>query len=221
MISFDDGSHDWFAPIVQRIERSSRARERGAAFLFYTLIDLAVDTLFPWLERAGERLDDLENEILDVPTTNLLAEVHSFRRDLLVVRKIAWATRDLIGEVSVRLGQEGDQSINRFLSDARDHIFTVIDLVEVHRDVASTLIELHMSMLSNRMNDVMKMLTLIATLFIPPTFVVGVYGMNFDRDAGPLSMPELSWPLGYLGVLGLILIMMVAMFLYFRRKHWL
>lgn len=220
LLSIYDGEADFFAPIVRRVGQSGALRERGAAFLFYALIDLAVDSLFPWLELAGDHLEELEATILEKPDPEIMAEVHRARRELLVFRRIAWATREVIGNVLRHFHADSSGRIHTYLQDTQDHIVTIIDIVEVLRDVSTTLVELNMSMMSHRMNDVIKVLTVIATLFIPPTFIAGIYGMNFDRTAGPLSMPELGWPFGYLAVLGLMLLLMLGMLAYFRRKRW-
>jgi len=220
LVSIYDGDAAFFAPVVHRLEQSETLRERGTAYLFYALMDLAVDSLFPWLEEAGDRLEHLEATILEQPDPGIMADVHSMRRDLLVFRRVAWATREVVGNVLRHFDADAAGRIHLYLQDTQDHIVTIIDIVEVLRDVSTTLVELNMSMMSHRMNDVIKVLTIIATLFIPPTFITGIYGMNFDRSAGPFSMPELGWPLGYLSVLGLMVLLMVGMLVYFKRKRW-
>lgn len=220
LVSIYDGDAAFFGPVVRRLEQSEVLRDRGAAYLFYALMDLAVDSLFPWLELAGDRLEHLEAAILESPDPAIMADVHGMRRDLLVFRRVAWATREVVGNVQRHFDADGAGRIHLYLQDTQDHIVTIIDIVEVLRDVSTTLVELNMSMMSQRMNDVIKVLTIIATLFIPPTFIAGIYGMNFDRAAGPFSMPELGWPFAYLSVLGLMLLLMLGMLVYFRRRNW-
>ncbi len=220
LVSIYDGDTAFFAPVVRRLEQSETLRERGAPYLFYALMDLAVDSLFPWLEVTGDRLEHLEATILEVPDPGIMADVHGIRRELLVFRRIAWATREVMGNVLRHFDADDSGRIHLYLQDTQDHIVTIIDIVEVLRDVSTTLVELNMSMLSHRMNDVIKVLTVIATVFIPPTFITGIYGMNFDRTAGPFSMPELGWPFAYLSVLGLMLLLILGMLVYFKRKRW-
>lgn len=220
LVSIYDGNADFVAPVRRRIDQSATFRERGAPYLLYAIIDLAVDVLFPSIEAIGDRLETLETTIIEKPEPSLIAEVHEVRRALVVFRQAAWATRDVIGDVRRHFADEDAGRIRMYLQDAQDHIVTIIDIVEMQRDLATTLVELNMSMMSHRLNDVMKVLTVIATLFIPPTFITGIYGMNFDRAAGPLSMPELGWPLGYVSVITVMLLLMLGMLAYFKRKHW-
>lgn len=207
-----------FAPIEQRLDSSSRLRASSVYYLGYAMIDLAVDLLFPLQDRIGQRLETLEEALFEQPDTSFLGDAHGLRHELLVLRRIAWATREVLGNVLRHWDQEA--SLRPYLQDSYEHVVTIIDLVETQRDVATSLVEVYLSLASNRLSDVMKVLTIIATLFIPPTFLVGVYGMNFRPSAGPLSMPELGWPYGYLVVLGVIVAMFAGMLYYFRRKGW-
>ncbi len=152
-----------------------------------------------------------------------MAKLHEIRNRLLVYRRTAWATREILADLFRHLdASDGDRNYLRpYLQDCYDHIVSVIDLLETHREVATSLVEVYLSLVSNRLNEVMRVLTVIATLFIPPTFLVGLYGMNFDRAAGPLSMPELGWPYGYISVVAVIVTSMVGMLIYFRRKRWI
>lgn len=211
-----------YAPVDVRLEDGrSRLRISGVHYLLYTLLDLVVDHLFPVLDTVGDRIEELEGEVLTDPSQELLREVHALRSDLLVLRKVIWATRELISDLLRHVQTEEADSVRTHLRDAYDHAVSAIDLVETYRDMATNLVEVHLSVMSNRMNEVMRVLTIIATVFIPPTFVVGVYGMNFDPSTGPWSMPELEWPYGYLIVMGIMGLMMGAMLLYFRLKRWL
>ncbi len=216
---FDDPA--LFAPIDRRLENGSRLRDGSAHYLVYALLDLAVDLLFPLHERLGERLEALEEDLLHQPGESFLRETHAVRRELLLMRRTAWATREVVSDLLRHWDSNALRHLRPFLQDSYEHIVTIVDLVETQRDIATSLVEVYLSLASNRLSDVMKVLTIIATLFIPPTFVVGVYGMNFDPDAGPLSMPELHWPFGYVAVMALILLMVIAMLAFFRRKRWL
>ncbi|MEQ8859891.1 MAG: magnesium/cobalt transporter CorA [Pseudomonadales bacterium] len=222
LISHVAGEQGLFAPLMKRLQQpQSHLRRADVYFLLYAIIDLAIDHLFPLLDDLGNRLEALEDEILTDPTQALLGEVHQLRNTMLVLRKVTWATRELLSELLRALDSDQAELVRRYLQDSYDHIVSAVDLVETFRDMATSLIEVHLSVISNRMNDIMKVLTIIATIFIPPTFLVGVYGMNFDRTAGPWSMPELSWPFGYLIVMGIIALMMTTMLIYFRHKRWL
>jgi len=222
LITFIEHEDGLFAPIDERMRKpGGRLRKRDIRYLMYAVLDLAIDLLFPLIDQTAQRLEDLESAIISEPSEALLLETHGFRSRLLVTRKVAWATREVVNELLRHLDDDSDFEIRPYLQDAHDHIVSAIDLVETQRDIATNLVEVYLSVMSNRMNDVIKLLTIIATLFIPPTFLVGLYGMNFDRDAGPLSMPELGWPLGYVGVVGFIFVCMIGMLAYFRHRGWL
>ncbi len=224
LISFFTGDSGVFAPIRRRLERpNGNLGRHDANYLFYALLDLSVDLLFPYLDAMGDELDALGEEVLDVPRHETLAEIHGLRTRLLTARRMTWATREVVSDVLRQLNDdwESDRRLRPYLGDCYDHVLSAVDLIETYRDMATSLVEVHLSVVSNRLNDVMRVLTVIATFFIPPTFVVGIYGMNFDRGAGPFSMPELSWPFGYLLVLGIIASMMLGMFVFFRRRRWI
>jgi magnesium transporter len=224
VISFHDGTPgDLLDPIRKRLTaENSRMRINDGCYLLYALIDLAIDHLFPVIDDIGSELSSLESEVLERPHRNVLPRLHEIRNRLLVYRRTAWATREILSDLFRHLDSTGEDRtyLRPYLQDCHDHIVSVIDLLETHREVATSLVEVYLSLVSNRLNETMRVLTLIATLFIPPTFIVGVYGMNFDRNAGPWSMPELGWPYGYVGVMAFIALMMIAMLIYFRRKHW-
>jgi magnesium transporter len=222
LISFTELEDGIFAPLEERLRRpGGRLRRRDVYFLMHAIIDLVIDLLFPVIDQTAQRLEELEEAIITRPTEERLVETHAFRSRLLVMRKVAWATREVVNELRRHIDEISTGELRPYLEDAYDHIVSAIDLIETQRDIATNLVEVYMSVVSNRMNDVIKVLTIIATLFIPPTFLVGLYGMNFDRSAGPLSMPELGWPLGYLGVLVVIAASMIGMLIYFRRRGWL
>jgi magnesium transporter len=223
LISFFAGEDAVFEPIRKRLERPhSNMRRNPAPYLVYALIDLAIDLLFPYLERIGETLELLEEEVLEEPRKRSLKQVHDVRNRLLFTRRIVWATREVVGDFMRQLSaaEETDLELTPFLQDCYEHVISAVDLIETYRDMATSLVEVYLSVVSNRLNDTIRVLTVIATLFIPPTFIVGIYGMNFDRSAGPLSMPELSWPYGYAGVMVFMAAMMIGMYVYFRRKRW-
>jgi len=220
-VSFHPGHEDPFDPVRQRLRRSgSRIRQRGVDYLFYALIDTAVDLTFPVMEALGERIEALEMTVFDDPSREALDEIHRLKRELVVLRRSLWPQRDALNGL-VRDEHETLAADTRpYLRDCYDHTVHALDLVESYREMASSLLEVYLSSLSNRMNDVMKVLTIIATLFIPLSFIVGVYGMNFDTQASPWNMPELGLRYGY-PLLWLVMLSIVAgMLIWFRRKGW-
>jgi magnesium transporter len=221
LISFYNGDFVQFQPIVKRLQdKGSRVRLRGADFLLYSLIDLVIDQGFPVLEGFGLQMEDLEDQILDAAGGETLEKIHVVKRELILLRRMLWPQREVINQLL-----RGDQTLVKestliYFRDCYDHTIQVMDLLETYRDMTSSMLDIYMSSVSYRMNDIMRVLTVIATIFIPLTFIVGVYGMNFDRNAGPWNMPELAWPHGYLLVWLLMIVITVLMMMFFRRKDW-
>lgn len=218
-VECDDGA---FQPIRQRLRDSSgAARKLGAGYLCYSICDALVDRFFPLLERLQDALDDLEDQLIIDPDPSIPAKVHRLKRDYLLVGRVAMAEREVLNSLlrdDVEL-MAGETTI--YLRDCYDHIIQVIDMIETLRDIATELMNSYLSMVSNQMNSVMKVLTIIATIFIPLTFLVGVYGMNFNTAAGPLNMPELNLPYGYAMIWGIMILCVLGMIIVFRRKKWL
>ena len=224
VVSFHHGTAGLLDPIRKRLtSEKGRLRSNDGTYLMYAMIDLAIDHLFPVIDDIGVQISDLEVEILEHTAPSALAKLHEVRNRLLVYRRTAWATREILADLFRHIDASGSEHtyLRPYLQDCYDHVVSVIDLLETHREVATSLVEVYLSLVSNRLNDVMRVLTVIATLFIPPTFLVGLYGMNFDRGAGPLSMPELGSPYGYVAVVAVIVVSMIAMIIYFRRKRWI
>ncbi len=220
VISFSEHDEDTFLPISTRLQGKRMFRERGADYLFYSLIDVVIDEGFPLLEDFGERMDTLEEAVLEEPTRELRNEIHYMKRELVDLRRAWWPQRDVINT----LLRDGEHMISEntrlYLRDTYDHCARIIDLVEMYREMASSLLDTYLSSVSQRMNDVMKVLTVFATIFLPLTFITGLYGMNFDT-ASPWNMPELHWRFGYFYALGVMVIAVLGMLAYFRRKRWL
>jgi magnesium transporter len=222
LISFCEEAVGSFQTVVSRLQRpTSRLRSRGVDFLLYSLLDFVVDQGFPILDNFGRQLDELEIDILEAADRDTLATIHSVKRDLIMLRGRLWPQREVIN----RLLRDEDGFIGEgtqiYLRDCYDHTIQIIDLLEIYREMTAGMQEIYLSTISNRMNDIMRVLTIIATVFIPLTFIVGVYGMNFDPGAGPWSMPELQQPLGYAVVWLLMIFIAGLMLVYFRRKSWL
>jgi magnesium transporter len=220
VITFGEKEGDVFGPVRQRI-RDGRPGllEGGADYLAYSLIDAIVDAYFPLLESYGEFLEDLEEEILMRPRQELVPRLHHLKRDLLNLRRYVWPLRELLAALHRDEIPRIAPATRLYLRDSHDHAVQVMELLESYRDMASSLMDLYLSSVSHRLNEVMKVLTIIATLFMPLSFIAGVYGMNFDRGH-PWNMPELGWRLGYLFALGLMAAVALVMLTYFWRKGW-
>lgn len=216
VVSFQEDSDDVFNPIRDRI-RSSRGmiRRMDADYLAYALIDTVVDNYFTVLEKLGDSLELLEEDLIENPVSETLQSLHSMKRDMVYLRKYIWPLRDIVS----RLERSGTKLVkdttNIYLRDLYDHTIQVIETIETYRDLLSGMMDLYLSSLSNKMNEVMKMLTIIGTIFIPLTFLTGIYGMNFKH------MPELEYVWGYPALLVSMLIISIIMVSYFKRKEWL
>jgi magnesium transporter len=221
VISFCEAEFTPFEPIVKRLRAvGGRMRTRGADYLMYGLLDAVIDRGFPVLETIGLKLEELEEQVLDSADRDSLAQIHLMRRELILLRRNLWPQREVINSLFRDDSTLIQKDTHLYLRDCYDHTIQIIDLLETYRDMASSLLEIYLSSVSNRMNDVMRVLTVIATIFIPLTFIVGVYGMNFDRSAGPLSMPELGQPLGYLFVWIVMIAVAIGMVMFFRSRKW-
>ena len=215
LLSFQEHPGDVFAGVRLRInEGRKRLRSGGSDYLAYALIDAIVDHYFVVLEKLGERIELLEEEVTNRPSPATLEKIHNCKRELLFLRKSVWPLREVISSVQREESPLFVPETLLFMRDVYDHTIQVIDTVETYRDIVSGLVDLYLSSVSHRMNEVMKVLTIIATIFIPLTFIAGIYGMNFAR------MPELQWDLGYPVVLGVMLIVALIMILFFKRRHW-
>jgi len=216
VISFQEKEGDVFNPIRERIRNGKgRMRKMGADYLAYALLDSVVDNYFIILEKLGEKIEFLEEELVTNPTPKTLHELHHLKREMIFVRKSVWPLREVISSL-----ERGESSLIKettriYLRDVYDHTIQVIDTVETFRDMLSGMLDIYLSSISNRLNAVMKVLTIIATIFMPLTFIAGIYGMNFQY------MPELGWRWGYPIVLFIMLVIGVFMLISFRRKKWL
>ncbi len=223
VLTFQEGRPgDSFGGIRDHIRKKiGRIRAMGADYLLYCQIDAVVDHYFPVLERLGERLEDLEMEVVSQPNPNTMTRLHAIKRHLLDMRRIAWPLREAL-QVVLR---DGDSLVTpevlTYFRDCHDHTVQVVDLIEIYRELAASLTDMYLSSISNRMNEIMKVLTIIATIFIPLTFLAGIYGMNFNTEKSPLNMPELNWYFGYPLFWVAIIAVFVGMLIFFRRKGWL
>ncbi len=216
VFTFQERAGDQFEPVRERLRQAKgRIRSRGADYLAYALIDAIVDHYFQVLEAIGSATEELELEVLEDPSPATMQRLHHLKREMVVMRRAVWPLRDMVNGLVRTDSALVQQPTRVFLRDVYDHAIQIIDSVESLRDVISGILDLYLSNLSNRTNEVMKVLTIMATIFIPLTFVAGVYGMNFEH------MPELGVPWAYAAVWGVMIAMALAMVAFFRRKGWL
>jgi magnesium transporter len=216
VISFHEGDGDLFAPVRERLLKGKgRIRRLGADYLAYSLIDLIVDNYFVALETFSDKVESLEDEVVVQPSPQTLREVHRFKNDMIMLRKSLWPLREVIASLERRESPLISEALTMYLKDVYDHTIIAIETVETYRDILSGMLDIYLSSMSNRLNEIMKVLTIIATIFMPLTFITSLYGMNFK------NMPELNWQYGYYEVLGVIVVIAGAMLLYFRQKRWI
>jgi magnesium transporter len=215
LISFQEQEGDIFDPVRERIQKGKgRIRLSGSDYLAYALLDTVVDHYYQILETFGEELELLEEAILENPERESLNRIHQLKRETIYMRKQIWPLRETINSLSREESPFISEPTRVFMRDVHDHTVQVIEIIESYRDIVTGLIDLYLSGISNKMNEVMKVLTIIATIFIPITFVAGVYGMNFK------NMPELDWRWGYAGAWSVMLCIVVLMIGYFKKKEW-
>ncbi|MBN2564775.1 MAG: magnesium/cobalt transporter CorA [Candidatus Eisenbacteria bacterium] len=216
VISFQEVPEDPFENVRDRLRQDKgRIRKSGPDYLAYALMDAIVDHYFAILEALGDRIEDMGVEAVNDPTPNTLHDIQGLKRTLNHLRRTIWPLREVISALERGESKLVAKATGVYLRDVYDHTIQVVEMVETFRDMASGMFDTYLSSVSNRMNEVMKVLTIIATIFIPVTFVAGVYGMNFSH------MPELAWPWAYPAVLLLMLAIGLWMVFYFKRKGWL
>ncbi len=227
LVTFQERPGDVFDPVRCRIrEGGGRLRGMGADYLAYRLMDAVVDSCFPLLESIGDRVEALEEELVSLAPGASLAAIHALKRDLVDVRKSVWPLREVISALARGDSALVGEGVRLYLRDLYDHVIQLMDATETNRDMVSGMLDIYLSSVSNRMNEIMKVLTIMSTIFIPLTFIAGVYGMNFQRGtppdpAAPLNMPELYWRFGYLFALGMMVVTALGMLVFFRRRRWL
>jgi magnesium transporter len=216
VLTFQERSRDTFDPVRRRLaEPASRLRQQGADFLAYALVDTIVDNYFAVLEGIGDRIEELEDIVVAAPDREALTAIYEVKRTLAELRRAIWPLRDALGTLARGDSPRVTAPTLPYLRDVADHAIRTLDTIETYRDTAATLIDMYMSSVSNRLNDVMRVLTVIATVFIPLTFIVGIYGMNFAY------MPELAWRWGYPGVWAVMVGTVLGLLVFFRRRGWL
>jgi magnesium transporter len=216
LITFQEKTGDVFHSVRERIKNESGlVRKRSSDYLLYALIDTVIDHYFVVLEALGEKIDELEITLLENPDKTTLNKLHIFRREMLTLRRSIYPLREVISRFEKLENPIIHEDTKLFIRDLYDHTIRVIETIEVLRDMASGLLDLYMNSVSNKMNEVMKVLTIMASIFIPLTFIAGIYGMNFEH------MPELHYKYGYFAVWIIMIVLVIGMLIYFKRKKWL
>lgn len=216
VLSFQEKEGDIFNPVRERLRAGKgRLRKEGADYLVHALLDIIVDNYFVIMEKLGDEIEFLEDELVTNPTQKTLQTIHKMKRAMIFLRKAVWPLREVIGTLERGETPLIKESTGIYLRDIYDHTIQVMETIEVFRDMLSGMFDIYLSSISNKMNEIMKVLTVIATIFIPLTFIVGLYGMNFKY------MPELEWRWGYPMILILMLTAVIFMLAYFRKKRWL
>jgi magnesium transporter len=216
LISFQEKEGDVFNPIRQRLEQSKgRIRKNAADYLAYSLLDVIVDRFYIILEQLGNKIESLEEQIMKNPSMDLLQEINHLKREFIFLRKNIFPLREVLNALQRNDLPIISENTRFYVKDVYDHTIQIMDSIDTYREMLSSILDIYMSSVSNRLNNVMKTLTIIATIFIPLTFLVGVYGMNFQH------MPELQWKYGYFLIWGIMIATAGLLLLYFRRKGWM
>ncbi len=211
----EEPARDCFEPVRIRLrDKKGKVRELGADYLAYLLLDAIIDNFFPVLEDYGERIEILEDEVLENPSREMLEKIYDVRRELLALRRAIWPQRNVINTLIREDNNLVSSEVQIYFRDCYDHVIQLLDIVETYRELSSSLMDVYMSAVSNKVNEVVNLLTIISTIFIPLTFIAGVYGMNFK------DMPELDWEWGYETVWGVMIIIAIALIFFFWRRGW-
>jgi magnesium transporter len=216
VLTFQERSSNVFSGVKERLLRGKgRMRQQGSDYLAYALIDAAVDNYFGILETMGEKLEELDEAVLAEPTQETAEDLQRTKREMLLLRKSIWPLREVISALQRGESPLVHDTTQIYFRDTYDHTIQVIETLETMRDMLSGMLDIYLSSVSNRMNEIMKTITIIATIFIPVTFIAGLYGMNFEH------MPELQWRYGYFFVLAIMASTVGGMVLYLKRRKWL
>ncbi len=222
VLTFEERPGGCFDFVRDRIRAGKGSiRQQGADYLAYALLDVGIDSHFPVLEDYGELLQNLEDDIVSNPRPATISAIHAVKRDLIVLRRAIWPLRETLGLLSREASTLVRDETRLYLRDCYDHIVQIIELLESYREIASSLLDVYLSSVNNRMNEIMKLLTIISTIFIPLGFIASVYGMNFNPERSGWNMPELNWSYGYPFALGLMGGVAAALLIFFRRRGWL
>jgi len=222
VLTFQETKGDCFDPVRQRIRQGlGRILQAGPDYLTYALIDAVIDNYFPILEEYGEKIEALEEEVIRKPDQETIQKIHQIKRDLLSLRRAVWPKRESLSTLSREPYSLFTDETRIYLRDCYDHAIQLMDMIETYRELSTGLMDIYQTSLGNKMNEIMKVLTIIATIFIPLGFIAGIYGMNFSTEKSSWNMPELSWKYGYFYCLTLMAMVALGLLVYFWRKGWL
>ncbi|HEY0902193.1 MAG TPA: magnesium/cobalt transporter CorA [Micavibrio sp.] len=224
ILTIQERGHDGdvLNPVRERLRRSQGRliRKAGADYLGYAILDTIIDGYFPVTEHFGDWISTLEDRVIENPSRIIIGETHDIKRQLQLLRHSIWPMREVVMSIS-NDSHHITPETRLYLRDLRDHVINVMDLLEIDRERATGLIDIYLTSVNNQMNETMRVLTIIATTFIPLSFITGIYGMNFDRDASPWNMPELGWFYGYPFALSLMAAVALCLIIFFIRRGWL
>lgn len=221
VITFREGRGNEFDAIHERLRKTNgRIRDSGSDYLVYMLLDIVIDGYFDVLEEYSDRVDALETSVLTRPQQNMINDIHYLKHDLLALKRFIWSHRELMNSLLRDDSPLIHEHTHIYLRDIYDHIAQQLDIVETYRDISSGLVDVYLSNMSTRTNEIIKVLTFITTIFMPLSFIAGLYGMNFDQTS-PWNMPELGWRYGYFFALSLMLASSLSLYYFFRKKGWL
>ncbi len=216
VLSFQENGSDVFDSVRERLRGGKgRLRQNGADYLLYTLVDAVVDQYFAVVEALGEKIETIQERVVENPEPDTLRDIHSLKRQLLFVRRAVWPLREALNSLSRAEGPWLQETTKLFFRDVYDHVIQIVDTIETLREIVAASLDIYLSSVSYRLNAVMRVLTVITTIFMPLSFIASIYGMNFEY------MPELRWPWGYPVVLALMGLVAAAMLVGFRRRGWL
>jgi magnesium transporter len=216
LVTFQESEHQWFSAMKSQMDNpSGKIRQTGLDYLLYTLIDLIVDQYYEIAEAIGDQLEELEDMIFQNPSQELIEKNRIIKKEIIAIRKLLLPALEAINKLNRFKPEMIGADIQRYYDDVDDHLIQILDYIDTYRELSAELKENYLSNISFRMNQIMKLLTIITTIFIPLTFIAGIYGMNFQ------NMPELTWKYGYFGVLALMSLIIAGMLIYFRKKKWI
>jgi magnesium transporter len=222
VVMFQEGPTRYLEPLRNRIRLTKgRIRQAKADYLAYAILDTVVDHYFPVLEVLGDELEDLEDEVMADPAKDIMNRIQQIKRELLTLRRILWPLREVMSWFLSEGSEYVQKDTRPFLRDCYDHVVQAIDLVAAYHEIGAALSDIYLSAVNNRMNEIMKVLTVMATIFIPLTFITGLYGMNFDPSKSPFNMPELEWYFGYPTALTVMALIAGGLLFYFKKRKWL
>jgi magnesium transporter len=221
LLSFQETHKPVFKPVIERLDATAGPiRSARIDYLAYALIDNGIDHYFTFLDDINEKLGQIEEDLMDKPGEETRNQIHAVRKDIIFAHKSIWPARDMLSQLTRDEIRLIDKTTKTYLRDVHDHMAQIIINLENFRETSISLYDMYMSEVGNEMNEIMKVLTIIATIFIPLTFIAGVYGMNFNPEKSPFNMPELNWYWGYIGCLAVMLTIGIIMLSYFKRKGW-